>query len=175
MVSKTPSDISSQAGEKGGLAKEQLDKLDRVLDEYEASLGLPIFNSEFHDNTAQNYLQLSRDQIEKLTPEQCGEAALLLSSLAFHIQRNYNREIARINWATKTLKTTLAGREQAYKGSWESQFNQAVNEDGYAKKIANIQRYAQQRADRINYLSSAIKNVSDIFLSVQKSKAFKHG
>ena len=161
--------------DKSDYAKEQLVKIDTILDEYESSLGLPKFNPEFHDNTAQNYLQLSRDQIEKLTPEQCGEAALLLSSLAFHIQRNYNREIARINWATKTLKTTLAGREQAYKGSWESQFNQAVNEDGYAKKIANIQRYAQQRADRINYLSSAIKNVSDIFLSVQKSKAFKHG
>ena len=78
-------------------------------------------------NTAKKYLQLSRDQIEKLTPDQCSEAALLLSSLAFHIQRSYNREIARINWADRTLKTTLAGREQAYKGSWESQFNQAVD------------------------------------------------
>ena len=176
MASKIHQDmIKNRTGEGGGFAKEQLDKLDSVLDEYESSLGLPKFSYEFHDDTAKKYLQLSRDQIEKLTPEQCGEASLLLSSLAFHIQRSYNREIARINWADRTLKTTLAGREQAYKGSWESQFNQAVNEDGYAKKIANIQRYAQQRADRINYLSSAIKNVSDIFLSVQKSKAFKHG
>ena len=175
MVSKTPSDISSQAGEKGGLAKEQLDKLDRVLDEYEASLGLPIFNSEFHDNTAQNYLQLSRNQIEKLTPDQCSEAALLLASLSFHLQRSYNREIARINWANKTLKSCTAGKEQAYKGSWESQFNQAVKENGYASKIDDIQRYAQQRADRINYLSSSIKNISDIFINVQKAKAFKYG
>ena len=175
MASKTPSTVNNRAGEGGGFAKEQLDKLDNVLDEYESSLGLPKFSNEFHDNTAKQYLQLSRDQIEKLTPEQCSEAALLLSSLAFHIQRNYNREIARINWATKTLKTTLAGREQAYKGSWESQFNQAANEDGYAKKISDIQRYAQQRADRLTYLSSSIKNVSDIFINVQKSKAFKYG
>jgi len=175
MESKTPSTINNRAGEGGGFAKEQLDKLDSVLDEYEYSLGLPKFNHEFHDDTAKKYLQLSRDQIEKLTPEQCSEAALLLSSLAFHIQRNYNREIARVNWADRTLKITLAGREQAYKGSWESQFNQAAKEDGYTTKISDIKRYAQQRADRINYLSSSIKNVSDIFINVQKSKAFKYG
>jgi len=156
-------------------AKEQLTKLDTVLDEYELSLGLPKFIDGFHDDTAKQYLQLSRNQIEKLTPDQCGEAALLLASLSFYLQRSYNREIARINWADKTLKTCIAGREQSYKGSWESQFNQAVKEDTYTNKISNIKRYAQQRADRINYLSSSIKNISDIFLSVQKSKATKYG
>ena len=77
--------------------------------------------------------------------------------------------------ANKTLKTTLAGREQSYKGSWESQFNQAVKEDGYARKISDIKRYAQQRADRLTYLSSSMKNMCDIFINVQKSKALKYG
>ena len=107
MASKIHQDmINNRAGEGGGFAKEQLDKIDTVLDEYESSLGLPKFNDDFHDDTAKRYLQLSRDQIEKLTPEQCAEAALLLASLSFHIQRSYNREIARVNWADKTLKTT---------------------------------------------------------------------
>ena len=161
--------------EKSDYAKEQLAKLDAVLDEYESSLGLPAFSDNFHDDTAKKYLQMSRNQIEKLTPDQCSEAALLLGSLSFHIQRSYNREVARINWADKTLKTCIAGREQAYKGSWESQFNQAVKEDTYANKISSIKRYAQQRADRITYLSSSIKNISDIFLNVQKSKVTKYG
>ena len=161
--------------EKSDYAKEQLAKLDTVLDEYESSLGLPAFSDNFHDDTAKKYLQMSRNQIEKLTPDQCSEAALLLGSLSFHIQRSYNREVARINWADKTLKTCIAGREQAYKGSWESQFNQAVKEDTYANKVSDIKRYAQQRADRITYLSSSIKNISDIFLNVQKSKVTKYG
>ena len=99
----------------------------------------------------------------------------MISSLAFHIQRSYNREIARINWADRILKSTIAGREQAYKGSWESQFNQAVKEDGYTTKIADIKRYAQQRADRLTYLSSSMKNMSDVFLNVQRSKGLKNG
>ena len=161
--------------EKQDIARERLAKLDSVLDEYESSLGLPSFNDNFHDDTAKKYLQLTRNQIEKLTPDQCSEAALLLSSLAFHIQRSYNREVARSNWADRVLKSTVAGKEQSYRGSWESQFNQAIKEDGYATKIADIKRYAQQRADRLTYLSSSIKSMSDIFLSVQRSKVLKHG
>ena len=156
-------------------ATEQLEKLDSILDEYEASLGIPKFSSDFHDDSAKQYLQLSRNQIEKLTPEQCAEAALLLASLSCHLQRSYNREIARVNWADQVMKTAVAGREQQYKGSWESQFNQAIKEDGYTSKVLTIKRYAQQRADRVTYLSSSVKNISDIFLSVQRSKAFKHG
>jgi hypothetical protein len=119
-------------------------------------------------------MALSRDQIEKLTPSECAEAALLLGSLSFHMQRAYNREVARTNWAKQTLKVTIAGREQSYKGSWESQFNQAVKEDGHARKVMQIQKYAQQRADRLTYLASSIKNISDIFLAVQRTKALKY-
>ena len=156
-------------------AKDRLSKLDSVLDEYESSLGIPAFVNDFHDESAKKYLQLSRDQIEKFTPEQCAEAALLLASLSFHLQRSYNREVARVNWADQVLKTIVSGREQQYRGSWDSQFYQAVKEDGYATKVADIKKYAQQRADRLTYLASSIKNISDIFLSVQRSKAFKHG
>ena len=156
-------------------AKDRLNKLDSVLDEYESSLGIPAFVNDFHDESAKKYLQLSRDQIEKFTPEQCAEAALLLASLSFHLQRSYNREVARVNWADQVLKTIVSGREQQYRGSWDSQFYQAVKEDGYATKVADIKKYAQQRADRLTYLASSIKNISDIFLSVQRSKAFKHG
>lgn len=159
--------------EKKDLAKQQLEDIDKVLDGYESSLGLPVFEGEFHDNDAKKYLQLSRDQIEKLTLEECSQAALLLASLSFHIQRSYNREIARVNWSTQILKITVAGREQAYRGSWESQFNQAIKEDGYTSKVLAINRYAQQRADRITYLSTSIKNMSDLFVNVQRAKAFK--
>ena len=155
-------------------ASDQLKKLDSVLDEYERSLGVPDFNDEFHDDSAKRYMALSRVQIEKLTPAECAEAALLLSSLSFHMQRAYNREVARVNWAKQTLRSTVAGREQSYRGSWESQFNQAVKEDGYTSKIDDIKKYAQQRADRLNYLSSSIKNMSDLYLNIQRTKVFNN-
>ena len=61
-------------------------------------------------------------------------------------------------------------REAQYKGSWDSQYYQAVREDGYACKLESIKTYAQQRADRLTYLASSVKNLSDLFVNLQRAK-----
>jgi hypothetical protein len=108
--------------------------------------------------------------MEKLTVEECAEAALLLGGFSFYLQRSYNREVARVNWANSCIKNMLAGRESQYSGSWDSQYNQAIKEDGYASKLKKIQVYAQQRADRLTYLANSVKNISDLFVNLQRAK-----
>ena len=49
-------------------AKERLEKLDEILDSYETDLGIPKYTKAFYDDSTQQYLELSRDQIEILTP-----------------------------------------------------------------------------------------------------------
>ena len=44
--------------------KERLEKLDEILVAYEFDLGIPKYTKEFHDDSCQQYLELSRDQIE---------------------------------------------------------------------------------------------------------------
>jgi len=153
--------------------RDRLDKLDEVLNEYEKGLGLPAFIEGQEDTEVQRYLSLGPRDREKLTLEDCAEAALVLGNYAFYLQRALNRENARINWATAVLKEFISGRESQYTGSWESQFFQATKEDGYASGVLRIQRYAQQRADRITYLSTSIKNLSDLFVNLQKAKVMK--
>lgn len=152
-------------------AKERLETIDKVLDEYESSLGLPSYNQDFHDPTVKNYMEMSRDQMEKLTIEECAEAALLLGGFSFYLQRSINRETSRVKWATSTVKQMIAGRESQYSGSWDSQFHQAVRENGVASKVEKIRIYAQQRADRLTYLASSVKNLSDLFVNLQRAKA----
>ena len=42
--------------------------------------------------------------------------------------------------------------------------------------LNKIQKYAKQRADRLTYLASAIKNLSDILISIQRTRSLvKHG
>jgi hypothetical protein len=64
----------------------------------------------------------------------------------------------------------MSGRELQYKGSWDSQYYQAIREDGYALKLESIKTYAQQRADRLTYLASSVKNLSDLFVNLQRAK-----
>ena len=69
----------------------------------------------------------------------------------------------------------ISGRELQYKGSWDSQYYQAVKEDGYASKLESIRVYAQQRADRLTYLASSVKNLSDLYINLQRAKINNHG
>ena len=108
-------------------------------------------------------------------PPAAAEAALLLGGFSFYLQRSYNREIARVNWASSNLKKMIAGKERQYSGSWDSQYYQAVKEDSYAIKLESIKTYAQQRADRLTYLASSIKNLSDLYINLQRAKINKHG
>tara|TARA_R110000824_G_scaffold128568_4_gene289527 strand:- start:38881 stop:39369 length:489 start_codon:yes stop_codon:yes gene_type:complete len=156
-------------------AKERLALVDKVLDEYEEGLGLSLYATDFHDSSAQHYMGMSRQQMEKITVEECAEAALLLGGLSFHLQRSFNREVARVNWATSSIKTLISGRESQYSGSWDSQYNQAVKEDTYTTKLNQIKIYAQQRADRLTYLANSVKNLSDLFVNLQRAKINNHG
>lgn len=151
-------------------AKERLEQLDTVLDEYESKLGLGQYSPDFHDESVKRYMSMPRQQMEKLTIDECAEAALLLGGFSFYLQRSYNREVARVNWATANLKKMIAGREGQYSGSWDSQYFQAIKGDDYASKLDAIKVYAQQRADRLTYLSSSLKNLSDLFVNLQRAK-----
>lgn len=152
-------------------ATTEMNRRDDLLDEYEKGLGLvsvqPADISE--------YLNYTRDQLEKLTPAQCAETSYLLIQYAFFLQRSYNKEMARLNWAKATSKEILAESMGNYKAySYEERFYQAAKENAYASKLISIQKYCQQRVDRLNFLSASIKSLADCLKSIQINKVGKH-
>jgi len=148
-----------------------MQKVESILDTYEQSLGLEIFKEDNKNAEIKRYLSMSREQIERMDIEGCAQAAIILGSFAFYIQRAYNRELARVNWSENVLKKLIAGKENQYRGSWESQYYQAIKEDKYAEGIYRIKQYAKQRMDRITFLANSIKNMGDLFVNLQKAKA----
>ena len=78
---------------------DRMKTVDAALDEYELSIGLPVFVENMENKEVHEYLQMSRQQMEKLSLQDCAQGAIILSGYAFYLQRCYNREISRINWA----------------------------------------------------------------------------
>ena len=69
-------------------SKEELKYWDDILDEYEQSIGFNSYKEDALPATELNeYLTMSRDVIEKLTPEDCAQIAYRLGQFSFHIQR----------------------------------------------------------------------------------------
>ena len=159
-------------------AKEDLQHWDNILDEYEKSLSFPSYSTAgaVSESEINDYLSMSRDQIEKLSPEDCAQIAYRLGQFAFHIQRTINREVARCNWSEETIKETIADEINNYKGyGFVEKSIQAIKHNDKASNLQKIKKYAQQRIDRLSYIANSIKNLSDILLSIQKTKVKHHG
>jgi hypothetical protein len=157
--------------------KEQVEEWDRVLDEYEQSIGLGKYNevNSFTDSELNQYFGMSRDTVEKLTPEDCAQISLRLAQYALYLQRTINREIARYNWADESIKETIADEINNYKGyGFTEKSLQAIKHNDKANSLNRIKKYAKQRMDRLSYIANSIKNLSDILIAVQKTKV-KHG
>lgn len=157
--------------------KDQVSEWDRVLDEYEKSIGISAYDAhnKFTEDELNSYFTMNRDAIEKLTPEDCAQIAMRLSQYALFVQRTLNREIARHNWAEESIKETIADEVNNYKGyGYIEKSLQAIKHNDKATALNKIKKYAKQRMDRMSYIANNIKNLSDILLAVQKTKV-KHG
>jgi uncharacterized protein (UPF0335 family) len=158
-------------------SKEELQEWDNILDEYESTIGLPKYISVALPETELNqYLTMNRDEIEKLSPEDCAQISYRLGQFSFHIQRTINRELARLNWSEDNIKVVIADEINNYKGyGFVEKSLQAIKHNDRASSLNKIKIFAKQRSDRLSYLANSIKNLSDILLSIQKTKMVKHG
>jgi hypothetical protein len=156
--------------------KDQVNEWDKILDEYEKSIGISQYVSNaLPEDELNTYFQMSRNEIEKLTPDDCGQIAYRLGQFALHVQRSINRELARINWAEETIKEVIADEINTYKGyGYIEKSVQAIKHNERASALNKIKKYAKQRSDRLQYIANSIKNLSDIMLSISRTKV-KHG
>jgi uncharacterized protein (UPF0335 family) len=158
-------------------SKDELQHWDSILDDYESSIGLPKYSSQYGvaESEINQYLTMTRDEIEKLSPEDCAQISYRLGQFSFHIQRSINREIARLNWSEESIKETIADEINNYKGyGFVEKSLQAIKHNDKANSLNAIKKYAKQRVDRLSYIANSIKNLSDIILSIQKIKV-QHG
>lgn len=158
-------------------SKDELNHWDKLLDEYERSIGLSQYQQNILPETElSQYLGMSRDELEKLTPDDCAQISYRLGQFSFHIQRTINRELARYNWSDENIKETIADEINNYKGyGYIEKSYQAIKHNDKALSLNKIKKYAKQRADRLSYLANGVKNLSDIIMSISKTKVAKHG
>ena len=63
-------------------AKEELHNWDNLLDDYENSIGLPVYNADaLPESDLQQYLSMSRDKLEKLGPQDWAEIEYTLGHI----------------------------------------------------------------------------------------------
>ena len=142
---------------------------DKILDEYETSLGLPSTQPSHEE--VKTYLSYTRQQLEALSPTDCAEVAYVLSQYILFLQREYNKHLARISWANSNIKNIIADKLKQYKGSYSQQESQAIKENDAARKLSELVLRAQGRADRLQFIANSVKNIRDDVKNLQYVKA----
>ena len=146
----------------------ELNEIEKWLDQYDKALGLPSLCQ--YQDVAQEYFNLDRTQLEKLSIEDCAHGAYILNNLALHIQRNANKETARLNWLKQQMKVYVADKVSQYRGSWEQQELQALKESSYGSKLLEATEDILQRVDNLNFISTNIRQLSESLTNIQRAK-----
>ena len=152
-------------------AKENMELLENLLDEYEQKLGLPKFVEDNKFNDVEGYLSYTRDQLDQLAPDVANEISFRLVSYAIYLGRAYNREISRQNWAKSEIDNIIGPKLNNYTGyGYKEKFPAALADDEYAMALEEIRQYSVQRSDRLNYVSSNINKLADTLRNIAQSK-----
>ena len=151
---------------------EKMDKVMKILDEYESRNGLPTPRKPGTEEELQEYLNMKRDKLEKLSIEDNGNIAYRLKQYALYIQRLYNRETSRLAWISTELNIEISKNIHKYDKMMKYINKVAImaQKEEYISILYKIHSHARQRIQRLTFLSSHIKDMGDAMLSIQRIK-----
>jgi hypothetical protein len=154
-------------------AKEKMELVEQALDEYEKGIGLPSCQQPGSEDELNGYLTMDRNTVEKLTPDAAGSLAFRLSQYCVYIRRLYNREKSKIIWANKQLSRMIAIHNNDYDKFTKHEVKIAliIKDDSYAQSVNSILVYAEQRAQRLEEISSTIKDLAATIKSIGYTKS----
>lgn len=154
-----------------GLSKidNKLADLERVLDEFEKGLGLSI-----EQNPDISYaLNLKREQLSKLSPEECGELAYVLAQQSTSLQKEINKYSQRVSWANTNIDSMICSHIDNYGGRFTTYDNRrmlAIKDNEYTMKLYEVLVQSQRIIDRLSYLPAKISYMSRTLIELQQTK-----
>lgn len=147
-------------------ADEQLQRLDELISEYETSLGVIMTKP-----SVDKYLNATIDDIKRMNPEDCSNAAISLNQYAIFIQQNYNREMAKYNWANNRIRNHIASLVSQYSApNAEERRTLAIQGDDFARRLDQLRGLAQSRIDTLQDIGYKISDLAKKFDGASYSK-----
>lgn len=150
-------------------------KAEQVLDSYEKLSGIPEF-SMFDSTQVDRYFTMTIEQLNRLPPTECAEAAYILAQYSFHLQRVYNRESAKHRWAQDQMSKLVCDKLQNYDTymKYDHKIALIAKENNVVERLQEIISYSGQMMERMNFLSTSIKNMCETMSNVQKAKSYSN-
>ena len=143
--------------------------LDEMLTAYSGKLGLGTMINQ--DVT--KYLNITQEQLAKMSPDECMEAAFLLEREALFLQQEINNNQAQIDWITIRIKKTITADVANYGGKYtpyEDRAVLAIKGNSYAAELDAKANKAKLNITKLNYIPTHLKNIAATLTKCSFSK-----
>jgi hypothetical protein len=118
-----------------------------------------------------DYLSLTRDEIESLTLEQAAELAAYFALFSIHLQKIFGKHQARINFCDANLKTLCAKEAHQYEGfQYKERCDKVISFNEYGAALFKTRNESQYVIDRLSYLPAKIEFFARTLDNLQRSR-----
>lgn len=142
---------------------ESLVKINELLITYSKTIGIGTLLAS---NEVERYLNISSDELRKLTPSECGEASVLINRAATFIQIQYNKEKAVLTWCNDKLNRIIASEIDGV-GTQYTPYTYrkelVIKNNDAALKLAQIIAGIKLRMDYMEFLPSQLNHHAKSF------------
>jgi hypothetical protein len=153
--------------------EEKWKQAEEILNDYSKSLGLSSISL---NNESEKALNLTGDEIKKLTPEEISIQSYILAHYATFLQKEINRQSAKLKWANHNIGIVVAKVGSNYGDKWvkyDERKMLVIGDNEYAKILSDIALQATVRVEELSFLSSRISAMSEILDELHKTKKWK--
>jgi len=149
--------------------EDRVNRVESLLNDYEKSIGLVLEGTD----EASKYLNLTEDQLRKMSAEECGSGAYMLGRTSTFIQREINHHQRRMNWANSSIDHIVVPVLSQYGGQYTSAPHKrimAIQENPLCTSLQQLVVQAQLRIDTLAYIVMSVNNMSNHLSELGKSK-----
>lgn len=150
---------------------ERMKYLDEALDKFEKDASLTVNSPPGPETEIDEYLHMDRNDITKLSGEDCAAIAYRLAQFSLYTQRLINRDKARITWVKSQLASFITNDSDYDKfRKFEVAVELLAKSNTAVARLAKIHTWGQQRIDRLEYVATGLKTLSDVMVTNQRAK-----
>jgi|ETNvirenome_6_85_1030632.scaffolds.fasta_scaffold71466_2 hypothetical protein len=157
------------ADENTGKIESQWNEIDQLLNDYDERLCLKHIT---HSPEVEKILTISYVELKALSAERCGECAVLLAQYGIFVQKEINRQTAKMKWAEKGIHIMAAKYGKNYSQYMKFEEKQAtiISDNSAAFKLHKLKQISQAIVDELSYITSRINTMGQSFIELQNTK-----
>lgn len=149
---------------------EKRQKAQNIISHYVKKVGLGKIQI---DNEVENILSLSKAEIRRMSPEECGEAAFLIAKESMYVQLEINRISADINWCENYIFFLISETIDSAGGRYtpfEYRKPIAIKQNDVALQLQTAINNAKLQLESIAYVPSRLQSIEKTLLELQHTK-----